>query len=77
MKIKVKLVNCMHKIHYGTDHYVGTHYIGIVKKNESAKDVADRIKKDCDYGSYDDEESFNATLQELILDTDDFEAIEL
>lgn len=71
MKIKMRVVSCTHETRHGVDHYTKP-----VKKNENVQDVIDAIMKDCDYDENAGNEYFESDLEEVIIDTDDYEIIE-
>jgi len=70
MKIKMKMVTCQHESKYGVDSHTR-----FVKKNESVDDVIESIKKECDFNESKYGEYFDSNVEELIIDTDDFEKV--
>lgn len=71
MKIKAKLVTCIHESKYGTDAFTR-----LVKKNEHLDTVIKEIMDEADYDGNNTNEYFNTQISEIIIDTDDYEIVE-
>ena len=71
MKIKLRIANCTHETRHGSDGY-----IGIIKKYENPDDIVDQIVKECEYDEDSDNETFECSIEEIVINTDDFEVVE-
>lgn len=71
MKIKATVVSCQHETKYGVDNYTR-----LVKKNENPDDIIEMIKNECDFNKNSGNEYFDSDIEEIVIDTDDFEIIE-
>lgn len=71
MKIKAKLVTCIHESKYRTDTFTR-----LVKKNEHLDTVIKEIMDEADYDGNNINEYFNTQISEIIIDTDDYEIVE-
>lgn len=72
MKIKVRLVIGTHETKHGVDSYVR-----MVTKNETESDVIEALKAECDYDENERNygEYFDCDIDEIIIDTNDFEVV--
>ena len=71
MKIKTTLISATHESKYGVSGYAA-----LVKKDESINDVIESIKSQCDYDENGYNEYFNSDISEIVIDTNDYEAID-
>ena len=71
MKIKATVVSCQHETKHGVDNYTR-----LVKKNENPDDIIEMIKNECDFNENSRNEYFDSDIEEIVIDTDDFEIIE-
>lgn len=74
MKIRIPLVTATHETKYGVDSYVR-----VVKKDETVEDIVEKLKVECEYHESEDaldcNEHFDCDIDEIIIDTDDFEEV--